>query len=1260
MATEASSSEPDDDDQEKTLPEQNGTKNSTGQGENIGQEEGEEDEEEDQDEDEEPRLKYASLTKNLSSLYRNGDATSSCTVGGDKLHVFSLPTWRSLRVYSAHTAGVSSISISPFPPPLPSVRAENTQKVTVPTSEKSTSVSQDSPNSKQSPRQLPIPPIPSNQIYIGTSSIDGNVCVQSLIDPKDVLLRNFGRPVQAVALSPEYKADRNYLSGGVAGSLILTSGGQIGRSAHANVGSAAAVASGWLGSIGVGANTGSDKVLHSGEGAISTIKWSLSGKYVVWVNEYGIKIMRSNLRLESADSGFEWKRMSHIDRPSSAGWEEMAAVWKARAEWIDRDNVESDDDPLPRSDPLFDTNGDTQTSAKTISERNKAEEALVGWGGTIWLIRVQPGGAGSGKNVGERSIGRVEVITRLRTDCIISGISLYTPNLLVVLAYNESQETSKKKEATGTSTRKGRQHKQNALEPELRLIAIDSQEEISTDTLTVSRYEGLSASDYHLGVLPPMKVVTAMTQKSTLEAIGTGLWDASLYPTKIFSSGVSVQSVSNIEEKASSKAPSGTYSSLTQQKDTPNIGSSHGMRIFVLSPFDCIVAIKRDLADRLTWLNSMGQYEQAWRLLDEHPEAIGTTSEASEASSTQTSKPGSVAHGLPRANTSLADFFADTASTASPSNPRSFHSAAEKEKRRIGDLWLQQTVSSGNWALAGEIAAKVLQTSTRWEHWAWIFIRNNKFDEITPYLPTFQITPPLPSLIYEVSLGHYIVSDIDQFAELLDQWPSDLFDVSSITTAIEDKLRSHDTKEGSREWRLLTEYLAKLFLAGGRYDDALRCYMRVQDAETALSMLREHHLLDEVSDDIPNLVLLRISKEQLKSGNIDELAEASSEPIKLLVEGARNGNVSPEIVITQLEESKYRLFLFFYLKALWVGDGVPTSAAARTSRSTSRALAQDEGKALVEQFADLAVELFAEYDRETLMEFLQSSTAYRFDSAVKVCEQRHYTSELVFLLSKTGEMKKALFLIIDDLNDVSRAISFAKEQDDPDLWDDLLEYSMSRPRFIEGLLAEVGTAIDPITLVKRIPSGLEIEGLRDGLKKMIREYDLQDSISTGVAKVLQGEVAVGMERLRQGQRRGIKFDLLAPSRAESTLALSSSGQPKGAVESATEEKTPVVPSKLDAHLCVGCSEPFTTNESDILVGFACGHVFHLSHLLESPPSMLTDENEDENAAARSLLPPRSVSQKVTNARLLKESIASAGGCKVCSKREKQDDELSPR
>ena len=45
----------------------------------------EEEEEEDEDADEEPKLKYNRLTSSLGPIYRNGDATSTFLVAGDKM-----------------------------------------------------------------------------------------------------------------------------------------------------------------------------------------------------------------------------------------------------------------------------------------------------------------------------------------------------------------------------------------------------------------------------------------------------------------------------------------------------------------------------------------------------------------------------------------------------------------------------------------------------------------------------------------------------------------------------------------------------------------------------------------------------------------------------------------------------------------------------------------------------------------------------------------------------------------------------------------------------------------------------------------------------------------------------------------------------------------------------------------------------------------------------------------------------------------------
>ncbi|KAK5957925.1 Vacuolar protein sorting-associated protein 41 [Knufia fluminis] len=1265
---------------------------------NEHEEEEESEEEDEDDEEEEPRLKYAPLTKNLGGVYRNGDATSSFFVAGDKLiigthngnvHVYSMPMMQNVKSYRAHTASVSSVSISPFPPPLPfPTKLDAAQRLAAESADARSASPSASPNAKSSPRQASLARLPSNDIYVATSSIDGHVCVQSLLDPKDVQLRNFGRPVQAVALSPDFKSDKTYLSGGQAGSLVLTVGGQSGKSTNASTTGTAAAASGWLGSIGLGGHTGTDKVLHSGEGIISTIKWSLSGKYVLWVNEQGIKIARSHLKLENAENGLEWKRISHVSRPNRSGWEELAAVQRARAEWVDRSSLDSDEDPALRH---ASSNGGIKAS-----DQSGIEEVVVGWGDVTWIIRVYPGDGGS-MTKDAAPAGRAEVISVIRhPDCMIAGVSLYTPTLVLILAYMEKKSTKPKK--SDDSTPRSRSKRHNALKPELRLIDINTHEEIETDSLPVSRFESLASSDYHLGVLYPIKIPAQLAQRGYLGQVGSGMaavgsglvtgtevvaqgmWDATMYgprmlgANKLFTSETGSIRSGRIgtDKSPGPAAKSGNYltgwipglgSSVfgNDNEELKAVATTQGMKIFLMSPYDCIVAVKRNLTDRIQWLEKQEQYQKAWELLDEHPEAAGSTAEPSEASSPPTpSKTSSMVQSTTDSVASpsrqvqkptLAEFFADSASMLGSARivEKDRHSTAEKEKRRIGELWLQQLTKAAKWSEAGEIAGKVLNTTTRWEHWAWVFIRNKKIDEISPYIPAMELTPPLSPSIFEVVLGHYVSRDRKRFQELIDVWPSDLFEISSVVSAVREQLSSGDVKKESDDWRRLEECLAKLYLADGHYREALKCYIQLQDAETAMSLVKDHHLVEAIVDDIPGFVLLRIGRQQIKTSSRDDLEDAASEPIKLLVDEASLGVVDPDNVVEQLDKPDLRIFLFFYLKHLWQGTGhgsAKTSSGQRHRFSTAH-LAADEGKLLVDRYPELAVELFAEYDRGLLMDFLQTSTLYDFSTALKVCEKRKYVEEEVYLLSKTGSLKKALYLIIDELQDVSKAISFAKEQDDKGLWNDLLDYSMSRPSFISGLLAEVGTAIDPITLIRRIPSGIEIVGLKEGLKKMLREYDLQDSISSGAARILSSEVAVNMEVLRRGRRRGIKFDVPVA--------------PRKVVKDDSQAENTAMPEAMHEGVkpghCARCDKAFTGEESEMLVGFACGHVYHVGCLFkdESKAPLPTRDDGEEDELGYGFT--RSIATKVTNARLLRDRIKLAGGCKVCRTRQRQIDDV---
>ena len=404
------------------------------------------------------------------------------------------------------------------------------------------------------------------------------------------------------------------------------------------------------------------------------------------------------------------------------------------------------------------------------------------------------------------------------------------------------------------------------------------------------------------------------------------------------------------------------------------------MKIFIHSPYDCILATKRDLSDHLTFLLEHEKNQQAWELIDEHPEVISSSPE----------KLAEIGPGTPDKAQASSDDFYDEAVSNVDSASRLINSAVEKEKRRIGELWIQQLIKADDWATAGKVCGKVLGTPQQWEEYVYVFVGANKFDEITNFIPTTQMKPPLKSEIYEVILGYYIARNRPRVRELLDKWPPELFDIKSVTTVLENQLKYRDVREDSiedgevgRDWRIVMESLGKLHVAAGRPREALKCYIKLQDADTAMNLIKEYHLVDAVADDIPGLITLRVSKEQQRIASTEELQEVTSEAISLLVNEAQHGLVRPEVVVKQLEEENMILYLFFYISSLWRGNGIEKHEGENRERLVV------ESKSLVDEFADLAVHLFAIYDRDLLMEFLKSSTFYTFEK-VRASEPRNF------------------------------------------------------------------------------------------------------------------------------------------------------------------------------------------------------------------------------------------------------------------------------
>lgn len=72
-------------------------------------------------------------------------------------------------------------------------------------------------------------------------------------------------------------------------------------------------------------------------------------------------------------------------------------------------------------------------------------------------------------------------------------------------------------------------------------------------------------------------------------------------------------------------------------------------------------------------------------------------------------------------------------------------------------------------------------------------------------------------------------------------------------------------------------------------------------------------------------------------------------------------------------------------------------------------------------------------------------------------------------------------------------LSFVLAQGEESLWEALIAHCLAEPALVAPLLQDIGAHVDPLEVVKRIPRGMRIEGLREKLVKIISDYHLHMS-----------------------------------------------------------------------------------------------------------------------------------------------------------------------
>ncbi|PPR01596.1 hypothetical protein CVT26_013335 [Gymnopilus dilepis] len=501
----------------------------------------------------------------------------------------------------------------------------------------------------------------------------------------------------------------------------------------------------------------------------------------------------------------------------------------------------------------------------------------------------------------------------------------------------------------------------------------------------------------------------------------------------------------------------------------------------VLSPRDLVRVKPRDRKDHVQWLVDKGRYEEALTEVEKI--------EAEEA-----------ALGVRLPVTSVNGKGVD--------DDRTINARTHLTSQEIGQMFIEHLVREGDYAKAAQLCPKVCAyDAKRWENWIFTFAQRRQLQVIIPYVPKDK--PRLDHLVYEMMLGHFLMHDKKTLLQTIRSWPRDIYDIAAVIVAVRAELDrtsatsstiSSTSKAGvdKEDTRILMECLADLYVANRQPGKALPFYLRLR-RPNVFDLIRDNNLFTDVQDQI--LLLVEFDHELMEERNKEIESQGTgigeqpveSEAIKLLVEHIHSIPITR--VVQQLQQRPY--YLFLYLDALVHKDAQ-----------------------LVTGFADLQVKMYAEFATSRLIDFLRASSSYNLELAYSECQKRDLVPEMVFLLGRMGNNKKALMLIIERLGDVHRAIDFAKEQSDDDLWEDLLKYSETRPAFIRGLLENVGVEISPIRLIRRIKNGLEIPGLKEALIKILQDFHLQISLLEGCQMILNGDSADLSRKLLKNQTSG--------------------------------------------------------------------------------------------------------------------------------------------
>eukprot|EP01002_Notosolenus_urceolatus_P002234 NODE_158_length_2618_cov_15.646555_g122_i0.p1 GENE.NODE_158_length_2618_cov_15.646555_g122_i0~~NODE_158_length_2618_cov_15.646555_g122_i0.p1 ORF type:complete len:859 (+),score=228.68 NODE_158_length_2618_cov_15.646555_g122_i0:230-2578(+) len=482
----------------------------------------------------------------------------------------------------------------------------------------------------------------------------------------------------------------------------------------------------------------------------------------------------------------------------------------------------------------------------------------------------------------------------------------------------------------------------------------------------------------------------------------------------------------------------------------------------------------------------------------------------------------------------------------------------------LGNNIVQRLVEDGNFAAAGDLLPEVCGTdAAAWNTRFKQFESKGKLVYIVDQIPKGERGVFLDPEAYTSALRYYLKKDPRELLEKVNTWPQELVDpetkkktpvyhVSALIQDVQDERAKTssvfapgtfpgDAAEDPNT--MLTAALAKLHEYAGQNEDALRLHLQLGRSEV-FQFIRKFQLFSVVLEKVEELM------------SINE-----TQALGLLLE-RRNADLEPKVIVKAVE--KNRPLLLKYLDAVF-----------------------NKEHALCTPYLSEMVKLYADHQPDKLLAFLEGSHGYNLKEALKIARQHGLVKEEVFVMGRTGATQDALQLIFKGRphkpgqcdccepnrnpqawaeEKVTWAIRFIVLQDSRDeaLLQDLVDACIQDKdgTLISALLEKVTSVegalvINPIKLLRQIPDGARIQGLKNKLAALIREESYRDDLEKGCLKLLQEDIRklIGMHDTKR--KKGL---MIRPTQAVCQVCRGPARDPLHPVE-------------------------------DFVV-FACGHTFH--------------------------------------------------------------------